>query len=140
MVTKSFETEQDLIRERKAIERFVSIFKGSFEKLSPDDIDFKVFDKDGTLIAYVEIVGRLKNISRAYQLPISISKVSKLWSKRLNPTIIWACDDGIIYGKLRELEGSIRIGGRKPRDGSAYDIELMVYYDKQKPLKYIRYV
>ena len=133
MVTKSFETEQDLIRERKAIERFVSIFKGSFEKLSPDDIDYKIFDKSGTLIAYVEIVGRLKNISRAYQLPISISKVSKLWSKRLNPTIIWACDDGIIYGKLKDLKGEIRIG-------SAYDTEPMAYYDKQKALKYIRYV
>jgi len=139
MVTKSFETEQDLIRERKAIERFVSIFKGSFEKLSPDDIDYKIFDKSGTLIAYIEVKGRLKNISRAYPLPISISKASKLWAKRLNPTVIWACDDGIIYGKLKELEGTVCIGGRKPRDGSLYDIELMVYYDKQKALKYIRY-
>lgn len=140
MAIKSFETEDDLIRERKAIERFVSIFKGGYEKLSPDDIDYKIFDKDSNLIAYVEVKGRLKNISNAYPLPISAFKVTKLWAKRLNPTIVWACDDGIIYGKLRELEGSIRIGGRKPRDGSAYDIELIVYYDKQKPLKYIRYV
>lgn len=140
MAIKSFETEQDLIRERKAIERFVSIFKGKFEKLSPDDIDFKVFDKDNNLIAYVEVKGRLKNISRAYPLPISVYKLTKLWSKRLNPTIIWACDDGIIYGKLKELEGTVRLGGRNPREGSEYDVELMVYYDKQKHLKYIRYV
>jgi hypothetical protein len=139
METKSFETEQDLIRERKAVERFVSIFKGGFEKLSPDDIDYKIFDKKGTLIAYVEVKGRLKNISRAYPLPISIFKVTKLWAKRLNPTVIWACDDGIIYGKLKELHGTVCVGGRKPRDGSPYDIELMVYYDKQKALKYIRY-
>ncbi len=140
MATKHFETEQDLIRERKAIERFVSIFKGRFEKLSPDDIDFKIFDKDNNLISYVEVKGRLKNISMAYPLPVSVQKIAKLWAKRLNPTIIWACDDGIIYGKLKELEGTLRLGGRNPRAGSANDIELMVYYDKQKPLKYIRYV
>ena len=44
-----FETEQDLIREKKAIETFVKIFGGSFKKLAPLDIDYKVFDKDGTL-------------------------------------------------------------------------------------------
>jgi hypothetical protein len=140
MQIKSFETEQDLIRERKAIERFVSIFNGKFEKLSPHDVDYKVFDKNGDLVAYVEVKGRLKNINRAYPLPVSISKLSKLWAKRLTPTIIWACDDGIIYGKLKELHGSISIGGRKPRSGSVNDVELMAYYDKQKALKYIRYV
>lgn len=140
MQIKRFETEQDLLREKKAIERFVSIFKGSYEKLSPRDIDFKIFDKDKNVIAYVEVKGRLKNMSNAYPLPISVNKLSKLWGKRLNPTIIWACDDGIIYGKLRELSGEVKIGGRTIRFGSNSDIELMAYYDKQKALKYIRYV
>jgi len=140
MEIKSFETEQDLIRERKAIERFTSVFKGRFEKLSPDDIDFRIFDKDNTLIAYVEVKGRLKNMAQAYPLPISVQKVFKLWSKMLNPTVIWACDDGIIYGKLKDLQGTVRVGGRNPREGALYDVELMVYYDKQKALKYIRYV
>jgi hypothetical protein len=140
METKSFETEQDLIRERKAIERFTSVFKCRFEKLSPDDIDFRIFDKDNTLIAYVEVKGRLKNMAQAYPLPISVQKVFKLWSKMLNPTVIWACDDGIIYGKLKDLQGTLRVGGRTPREGALYDVELMVYYDKQKALKYIRYV
>lgn len=140
METKSFETEEDIVRERKAIERFVSIFKGGYEKLSPDDIDYKIFDKNKNLIAYVEVNGRLKNMSNAYPLPVSVFKLTKLWAKRLNPTIIWACDDGIIYGKLKDLEGSIRTGGRKPRPGAQYDIDLMAYYDKQKTLKYIRYV
>jgi hypothetical protein len=140
MEIKSFETEEDIAREKKAIERFVSIFKGGYEKLSPDDIDYKILDKNKNLIAYLEVKGRLKNMSNAYPLPVSVFKLTKLWAKRLTPTIVWACDDGIIYGKLKDLEGSIRIGGRKPRDGSAYDVELMVYYDKQKALKYIRYV
>ena len=56
----TFETETDLIREKKAIELFVSIFGGSYKKLDPQDIDFKVFDKDKNLIAYAEVKGRIR--------------------------------------------------------------------------------
>jgi hypothetical protein len=125
-----FETEQDLIRERKAIEKFVSIFGGSFQKLSQNDIDYKVFDKDKKLIAYVEVKGRLRNIANAYPLPIECRKLTKLMDKRLNPVVIWACDDGIIYGQIKEIRGEI----------SCNDAELMAYYDKQKAFKYVRYV
>lgn len=134
-----FETDQDLIREKKAIETFVNVFGGSFKKLGPQDIDFKVFDKDGTLIAYAEVKGRLKNMSAAYPLPVALSKLSKLIAKRLNPVIIWACDDGIIYGKVFSLVGQVKMGGRPPREGSNTDDEMMVYFDKQKALKYVRF-
>jgi len=135
-----FETEQDLIREKKAIETFVNVFKGSFKKLDPKDIDYKVFDKDKNLIAYVEVKGRIKTIYNAYPLPVSARKLVKLIDKRLNPVVIWACEDGIIYGKANKLKGDIRWGGRFPREDSFNDEELMVYYEKQKELKYIRYV
>lgn len=134
-----FETDQDLIREKKAIETFVNVFGGSFKKLGPQDIDFKVFDKDGTLIAYAEVKGRLKNMSAAYPLPVALSKLSKLIAKRLNPVIIWACDDGIIYGKVFSLVGQVKMGGRPPREGGNTDAEMMVYFDKQKELKYVRF-
>lgn len=139
MEIKSFETEEDIVQEKKAIQRFVSIFKGGYEKLSPEDIDYKVFDKNKNLIAYVEVNRRLKNMSNAYPLPIPVLKLTKLWAKRLNPTIIWSCDDGIIYGKLKELQGSIRIGTIKPKSGVTHDIDLVAYYDKQKALKYVRF-
>jgi hypothetical protein len=135
-----FETEQDLIRERKAIERFVSIFGGSFQKLSQTDVDYKVFDKDKNLIAYVEVKGRLRNIANAYPLPISCKKLVKLVDKRLNPVVIWACDDGIIYGQVKQIRGDIRYNGREPREGAPNDHELIAYYEKQKAFKYIRYV
>jgi hypothetical protein len=135
-----FETEQDLIRERKAIEKFVSIFGGSFQKLSQNDIDYKVFDKDKKLIAYVEVKGRLRNIANAYPLPIACRKLVKLMDKRLNPVVIWACDDGIIYGQVKEIRGEITYSGRKPREGASNDAELMAYYEKQKAFKYVRYV
>lgn len=135
----TFETEQDLVRERKAIELFVNTFGGSYKKLDPHDIDYKVFNKEGVLVGYVEVKGRIKNMRMAYPLPISAKKLVKLIDKRLVPVIIWACEDGIIYGKANKLIGEVKWGGRTPRDGSSNDAELMIYYEKQKSFKYIRY-
>jgi hypothetical protein len=117
----------------------VSIFGGSFQKLSQTDIDYKVFDKDKNLIAYVEVKGRMRRLYNAYPLPISCKKLIKLVDKRLNPTVIWACEDGIIYGKVKEIRGDIRYNGRKPRDGAPNDNELIAYFERQKAFKYVRY-
>jgi hypothetical protein len=134
-----FESNTDLEREKKAIQKFVSRFKGSFKKLDPNDIDYRVFDEKGKLIAYAEVKGRYRSIANAYPLPIAARKVVKLCDKRLNPVIIWACDDGIIYGKPTHLHGQVRWGGRKPREGAVNDEELMLYYDKQEEFRYFRY-
>jgi len=74
-----------------------------------------------------------------YPLPVACRKIVKLCDKRLNPVIIWACDDGIVYGQASKIEGNIKWGGRKPREGAVNDQELMIYYDKQKTLRYFRY-
>jgi hypothetical protein len=134
-----FEKQEDIDREIQAIERFVKMFDGTYKKLDPFDVDFKVFDKERNLIAYVEVKGILKDMSNAYPLPISVTKVAKLISKRLNPVVIWACTDGIIYGKVHDLTGETKWGGRPPREGSANDEELMVYYPKQRGLKYLKF-
>jgi hypothetical protein len=135
-----FETDQDLIREKKAIEIFVKVFDGSFKKLDPYDVDYKIFDKDKNHIAYAEVKGRIRTMREAYPLPISVKKLIKLIDKRLAPVLIWACEDGIIYGKADRLIGQIKWGGRAPREGSSNDNELMAYYDKQKEFKYVRYL
>jgi len=135
-----FETETDLAREKKAIELFVSIFNGSYKKLGQFDIDYKLYDKEEQLIAYAEVSPRIRSMKTAYPLPISAAKLVKLIDKRLNPVIIWSCDDGIIYAQANKLVGEIKWGGRPPREGSYNDAELMVYYDKQKCMKYVRYV
>jgi hypothetical protein len=134
-----FETDEDLRRERKAIETFVKTFGGSFQKLDPLDIDFKIFDKDNKLIAYAEVKGRIRTIRDAYPLPLAARKLVKLMDKRLHPVIIWSCDDGIIYGKANKLIGQIKWGERPARQGASNDEEMMVYYDKQKGLKYVRF-
>ena len=134
-----FEKEEDLKREQKAITLFVNTFGGSFKKLDPLDVDYKVFDKDGNLIAYAEVKGRIRTMHNAYPLPVAARKVVKLVDKRLIPVMIWACEDGIIYGKVNKLKGEIKWGGRTPRENSYDDLELMVFYDKQKDLKYVRF-
>jgi hypothetical protein len=130
-----FETDTDILREKKAIDLFVSIFGGSYKKLDPQDVDYKLSDDRGQLIAYVEVVGRIRNMKTSYPLPITLSKLNKLIDKRLNPVIVWACDDGIIYAEATKLEGVIKWGGLPPRND-----EMMVYYDNQKTMKYVRYV
>ena len=117
--------------EAEAIELFTKMFNGSYSKLSPTDVDYKVFDEKGTLIAYVNVVKRVKSIHNAYPLPVKAKGVTKLLDKRLNPTIIWACEDGIIYGKLEKIRGVMFY--------SPNDFELMCYYDKQSAFRYVRY-
>lgn len=134
-----FETEKDRGRELKAITKFVERFNGSFKKLDPFDVDYRVYNDKGNLIAYVEVKDRLRDMADAYPLPISATKVTKLCAKRLNPVIIWACEDGIIYGKVNEIVAEARWGGRKPMEGSYSDEELMLYYPKQKTFKYAKY-
>jgi len=134
-----FESNKDLQRERKAIEKFVSRFKGTYKKLGDNDVDYRVFDENNKLIAYAEVKGRYRTIANAYPLPVAARKVVKLCDKRLNPVMIWACDDGIIYGKPTHLHGEVKWGGRKPREGAVNDEELMIYYEKQKEFRYFRY-
>ena len=136
----TFETEEDLRRERKAIDTFVKTFGGSYQKLDPLDVDYKIFDKDKKLIAYAEVKGRIRPMRDAYPLPIAIRKLVKLADKSLNPVVSWACEDGIIYGRPEKLRGEIKYGGRKIREDSYDDQELMAYYEKQKGLKYVRFV
>jgi hypothetical protein len=124
----TFETEEDIRREKKAINTFVNVFGGSFQKLGTQDVDYKIFDKDKALIAYAEVKGVIRNIRNAYPLPMTIGKLSKLMDKRLNPVIIWCCDDGIIYANPTLLTGIVK-----------FDNELIVYYDKQRPMKYVRF-
>lgn len=134
------ETKEDLAREKKAVEKFVSLFKGTYKKLGPNDIDFRIFDKDKKIIGYVEVKGKTSYIKNAFPLYVAARKLVKLCDKRLNPVIVWACEDGIIYGRVPELVGEIRWGGRNDiREGTVNDQELMAYFNNQRSFKYLRY-
>ena len=120
--------------ERKAIDTFVNMFSGSCKKLGPDDVDYKVFNAAGELIAYAEVIVGTMPIRSSYPLSIAADKLVKLVAKRLNPVIVWACEDGIIYGRVELLVGTARFSG-----GADYG-ELTIYYDKQRSMKYVRFI
>jgi hypothetical protein len=120
---------EELRRERRAIDCFVNMFTGSYQKLDANDIDYKVFNSDGKLIAYAEVSSKVRTIRDAYPLSVSAKKLLKLSDKRLNPVLIWSCEDGVIYSKVKGLSGDI----------VWEDEDFMVYFDKQKTMKYIRF-
>jgi hypothetical protein len=128
----TFETEEELRREKKAIELFVKIFNGSYKKLDPNDVDYKVFDNNNNLIAYAEVSKKFGSMSNAYPLQIPANKVVKLTEKRLPPVLIWACDDGIIYTVATNVKGQIKAMDK-------HNLDLTVLYDKQRGFKYIRF-
>ena len=133
-----FEKESDIKRELKAIEFFINKYNLDYKKLGEWDIDFSLH-KNNNLVGYAEVKGRNKNIADAYPLPLAIRKIHSLTEKTKDPIIIWACYDGIIYAKLKKLNGVIKQGGRKPRKHSVNDIELMAYYNEQIDLNIIYY-
>jgi hypothetical protein len=116
-------------REKRAIDCFTNMFSGSYQKLDPNDIDYKVFDSENKLIAYAEVSSKVKTIRDAYPLSVSAKKLLKLSDKRLNPVLIWSCEDGIIYSKVKGLSGEI----------VWEDEDFVVYFGKQKTMKYIRF-
>ena len=120
-------------REQKAITTFVNTFGGSFKKLDPQDVDYKVFDKQGNIIAYAEVNSIIKTMRNAYPLSAPAKKIVKLIDKRLPPVVIWYCEDGIIYGKANKLRGEVIY------DNSS-SLELIIYYERQKEFKYIRFI
>ncbi len=134
-----FENAEDISREIKAIKLFVKPFNGKFQKLDDNDIDFKVFDKDNRLISFVEVKGRLKDLRDAFPLPVAVRKLIKLSDKRVNPVIIWSCNDAIVYSLVKDLVGKIKYSGRKPREGSSNDLELMAYFNNDSNFKIIKY-
>jgi hypothetical protein len=125
-------------RKQKAIDTFTSTFGGSYQPQSKGDVDYKII-KDGELLAYIEVTPRYKAIANAYPLVVPTARIVKLADKRLMPVLLWACDDGIIYAKLKDVEAQIKWGSFLPHLNLAEHGELMCYYAKQKHFKYIKY-
>ncbi len=72
-----FESEKDLDRETKAVNLFCNKYGLTFEKLSPNDIDFKIY-KNGKFLFYLEVKGRLRDLNDCYPWPIAGRKLLKM--------------------------------------------------------------
>ena len=122
-------------KEKRAIDLFVKKFGGSYQKLAATDVGYKIFDSENNHIGYAEVTERVRTIYNAYPLPIQVKKLVKLMDKRITSAVIWACEDGIIYGHVDKIKGEIKWGSK----ASPLTDELMAYYDKQSPFKYVRF-
>ena len=118
----------------KAILKFTERFEGSHKSLGPSDVDYRVYDKQGNLIAFALVIPTDKEIKSCYPLQVSLNNLSKLSLKRLNPVIIWACLDGIMNGKINSISGTVSWQGT-----SELSSELVVMYPKQKTFNYARH-
>ena len=138
-----FETIEDLSREIKAALFFKQKMKNNdnikIVKLEQNEVDFKIL-KNNKIYGYIEVKGRKKNIKEAYPLPVAIKKLHKLQEQKSGlKFLIWACNDGIIVSNIKDLTGTILFSGRKPREGSVNDLELMAYFKDSEKLKKIYY-
>ena len=133
-----FESQKDLDRENKAVKLFCDEYDLTSEKLSPNDIDFKIY-KDGEFLFYLEVKGRIRTLQECFPLPVAVRKLLKMTDKKQSGVILWACLDGIVFSRVENLRGEIKVGGRIKRDGSANDIELMAYYNNSSNFKFLQY-
>lgn len=123
----------DAYIKRRAVGAFVNVFGGSVEILSPSDVFCKVFDNNNNLIAYIDVIVNDCAMVGSYPLKLPIKKIARLMDKRLNPTIIWAFIDGIIYCKLKNISGEISFS--KPDDTSPEELIVLVT-KRQKFVKF----
>ena len=125
-----FDTDQDINKEKEAISLYLKVQKGTFKKLSPQDVDFRILSDNNNVIGYAEIKVLDTTMKDSFPLKVEARKIIKLRDKRLSAVMIWSCLDGILYLPIDGLSGS-----------SYWDEltgELMLSYSNKKIFKYVR--
>ena len=127
--TKMFEQDQDIKKEKKAIELYLRRLGGSYKKLSKDDVDFRIQGENGAVIGYAEVKVLDTEMKDSFPLMVEARKIIKLRDKRLHAVMIWSCIDGIYYLPIEGLVG---------RALWSEEEELMLSFDNKKLFKYVR--
>ena len=117
-----FETNEDLERERKIMDR---ICKDAI-KLGDYELDFLIKDK-----AYIEIKSYNYKHDALQFIFISLIKLVKMqeYSKKLPTYLFIQWTDKLTYINFKDITGHIKTNGRTPREGSTNDQELIVHVD-----------
>lgn len=124
-----FEQDQDINKEKKAVELYLRRIGGSYKKLSPDDVDFRIIGENKSTIGYAEISVLDTEMKDSFPLTVQARKIIKLRDKRLHAVMIWSCIDGIYYLPIEGLVG---------RATWSDEGELMLSFDNKKLFKYVR--
>jgi len=124
-----FEQDQDITKEKQAIELYLRRLGGSYKKLSPDDVDFRILGENKSVIGYAEVKVLDTEMKHSFPLTVKARKIIKLRDKRLHAVMIWSCIDGIYYLPIEGLVG---------RALWSEEGELILSFDNKKLFKYVR--
>ena len=124
-----FEQDQDISKEKKAVELYLRRIGGSYKKLSPDDVDFRIIGENKSTIGYAEVSVLDTEMKDSFPLMVQARKIIKLRDKRVHAVMIWSCIDGIYYLPIEGLVG---------RATWSDEGELMLSFDNKKLFKYVR--
>ena len=123
-----FEVDQDIAKEKKAIELYLRRLGGSYKKLSPSDVDFRILGENKSVIGYAEVKVLNTEMKESFPLTVEARKIIKLRDKRLHAVMIWSCIDGIWYLPIEGLTGTA---------SWSEDGELMLKFENKKIFKYV---
>ncbi len=124
-----FEQDQDINKEKKAIELYLRRLGGTYRKLGIDDVDFRIQGETGAVVGYAEVKVLDTEMKDSFPLMVEARKIIKLRDKRLHAVMIWSCIDGIYYLPIEGLVG---------RALWSEEEELMLSFDNKKLFKYVR--
>ncbi len=124
-----FEQDQDINKEKKAIELYLRRLGGTYRKLGIDDVDFRIQGETGAVVGYAEVKVLDTEMKDSFPLLVEARKIIKLRDKRLHAVMIWSCIDGIYYLPIEGLVG---------RALWSEEEELMLSFDNKKLFKYVR--
>lgn len=124
---KVFETKQDRENELKVIRRIAK--KNTIIKLDKRGLDYEIENK-----AYIEIKCYDVYSDQFKSTIVSLIKLVKMqeYSRRLPTYLFIQFKDKLRYINVNQIQGIVKLGGRKIREGSTNDQELLCYVDNKK--------
>lgn len=120
-----------------AVQLFVSMFNGSYSKLSPGDVDYKIYDNKKNLISYALIILDEDKYDSSKEISIPVRDLIKVSDKRLSPVVIWAFKNGILYCKTKFITGVALWVKDKLIPEPYSSEELILFPDKKSNFKFI---
>ena len=128
-----FESQKDIENELNVMNRICP--DGQFKKLGEHDLDFLVYDLgNGKKIGlcYIEIKCYNKNHDDYPTTMVSCIKHRKMMEKALPTFLFIQWNDKLVFISRNNITGEKRVGGRKVREGSTNDQELLIYVPNEK--------
>lgn len=126
-------------RRRVAIETYCDSMGYGFTVNVNDGVNYKITDGDNMTVGYAIVKARYKSVARANPVFVSARSLFKLIETKLEPVIIWSCNDGILYGDPRKLAGDI-VYGDFSHDEELANESMVVFYRNTRALKRVMYI